>query len=187
MVSARPLVWRAGGGHVTSQEPGSGGRWSWLRAGRGVPVTGQGPGWRDPTPKERVSSSTEALRGQGHQGPSGGTRGREGAVGREHWVLSSRQGLPCGWDSQPGLWPSPAGGLCGLRPVTFSLWSSVPSSILWAFSPRLPHSSVWGHPGIRKGDRGSVGLKLIFQKPPPSKGGLCKAEVGQGICILMVR
>lgn len=46
--------------------------------------------------------------------------------------------------------------------------------------------SVWGPPGIRKGDRGSVGLKLIFQKPPPSKGGLCKAEVGRGICILMV-
>lgn len=140
MVSARPLVWR--GRRGPRDQPGArlggGGRWSWLCAGRGVPVTGQGPGWRDPTPKERVSSSTEALGGQGHQGPSGGTRGREGAVGRGHRGLSSGQGLPCGWDSQPGLWPSPGGGLCGLRPVAFPLWSSVPSSILWAFSPRLP-------------------------------------------------
>ncbi|XP_049491319.1 netrin-1 [Panthera uncia] len=40
---------------------GLGCTWSRLHAGRGVPVTGQGPGWWHPTPKGLVTSSTWVL------------------------------------------------------------------------------------------------------------------------------
>lgn len=170
MVSASPLVCWGRLGHVTSGEWGSGTGGPGCVAGRRVPVTGQGPGWRDPSPKELVTSSALVLGGEGREG-SWGVRGcRVQGLGsllcrEENLGSRGRGGSPCGWDSRASLWsslcPAEVGiVLCGLRLVTLPAWSLMHSSILQASNLSLP--PLLKVRFFRKEGGSSLGLKLIL-------------------------
>lgn len=73
-----------------------------------------------------------------------GTRGllgsRGAAGGHEGWALSPWQELPCGWDSQPGLWPSLCPGWEPVWPQTSRFTSLVFRAFIhtMGFQPESP-------------------------------------------------
>ena len=117
-------------------------------------------------------------------------RGREGPQGCEGWVLPLHLHLPYpipplpGQGGESGIQASGAPLAAGIPCLASSL-QFTPGGGLWPQNSSLylsglgcPQSTVgfqleccseWGPPGLRKGGGGSVGLKLLFWKPPPSK------------------